>query len=454
MVWQPPKAPRGVNDILPDAVPAWRRVEDAAREVCERYGYREMRIPLFESTELYKRGMGEVTDVVEKEMFRVSGPAKADGASGEDMSLRPEFTAGIVRAYREHGLDKSRGFLKVYTIGPIFRYERPQKGRLRQFHQINVEALGTSDPMIDVEAIALAREIVERLGIPGFRVRLNSIGHEAPECRAAYRELLRDRLRPRLGELCDQCKERFERNVFRVLDCKRCVEKTADLPPMAEHLCKPCTEHFSAVRRGLERLKISYAVDARLVRGFDYYTRTVFEFPCDRLGAQDALGGGGRYDRLIPDMGGPDLGACGLAFGMERMLIALGADEKPAPEAEAPRRQAVFVAATPDEKARAAAFDLTQAIRAAGIEADLDHEGRSLKAQFKRANKDGYAFVATIGDAEIAAEEANLKDMASGDEARVKWSAVADRVKRSAGADVQERRIGAAAAAADPKSAG
>src|SRR5438552_3275812 len=196
MVWQPPKAPRGVNDILPDAIPHWRRVEDAAREVCERYGYREIRIPLFESTELYKRGMGEVTDVVEKEMFRVSGPAKADGTAGEDFSLRPEFTAGIVRAYREHGLDKSRGFMKVYAIGPIFRYERPQKGRLRQFHQVNVEALGTLDPRVD------------------------------------------------------------------------------------------------------------------------YYTRTVFEFPCDRLGAQDALGGGGRYDRLIPDMGGPDLGACGLAFGM------------------------------------------------------------------------------------------------------------------------------------------
>ncbi|HVY61930.1 MAG TPA: histidine--tRNA ligase, partial [Planctomycetota bacterium] len=397
MTWQPPRAPRGVDDILPDQVPAWRRIETTARDVCERYGYREIRIPLFESTELYVRGMGEVTDVVEKEMFCVSGSAKAapEGKEREDFSLRPEFTAGIVRAYREHSLDKRVGFMKVYAMGPLFRYERPQKGRLRQFHQINVEALATSDPYVDVEAIALARDIVTGLGIPGFRVRLNSIGHEAPECRQAYRDLLKERLAPRLGELCDLCKQRYERNIFRVLDCKRCAEKTADLPPMAEHLCAPCAEHFATVKAGLERLDVRFAVDARLVRGFDYYTHTVFEFPCDRLGAQDALGGGGRYDKLIPDMGGPDVGACGFALGMERILLALAdpaEKQAGAPAAVAVRPKAVFVAATPDPRARGAAFDLAQRLRAAGLEADLDHEGRSLKSQLKGANKEGFGF--------------------------------------------------------------
>jgi histidyl-tRNA synthetase len=423
MAWQPPKAPKGVDDILPDDVPRWRRIEALARELCERYGYREIRIPLFEELVLYKRGMGEVTDVVEKEMFRVVSGAnprigekfvgfspKEQSQAMEEFALRPEFTAGIVRAYIEHQLAKSKGFMKVYSIGPLFRGERPQRGRRRQFHQINIEALATSDPFVDIEAIALAREIVSGLGIPGFRVRLNSIGHEAPECRAAYRALLKEKLAPKLETLCDQCKERYERNIFRVLDCKKCAEKTADLPPMAEHLCEPCGKHFASVRAGLERLDIPFKVDARLVRGFDYYTRTVFEFPSDRLGAQDALGGGGRYDKLIPDMGGPDVGACGLALGIERLLIAMGEPEKPA-DGVVTRPRAVFVAATPDHAARDAAFALAQRLRGVGIEADLDHEGRSLKSQLKGANKEGFGFVAIIGESELASGSVTLRKM-------------------------------------------
>lgn len=406
MTWQPPRAPRGTSDILPAEAVRWRRVEETARAAAERFGYREMRVPIFEATELYVRGMGEATDVVEKEMFTVGGPARTEGAGErESYSLRPEFTAGIVRAYREHGLDKSLGFLKVYSIGPLFRYERPQKGRLRQFHQINVEALATFDPLVDVEMIALAREITTALGIPEFRVRLNSIGDE--HCRPAYREMLRERLRPRLEALCEACRARFDRNIFRVLDCKRCVEKTADMPPMAEHLCADCTAHFGAVRAGLERLGVPYAIDARLVRGFDYYTRTVFEFPSERLGAQDAVGGGGRYDRLIPEMGGPDAGACGFALGVERLLLAMGAAEAKEP----PRASAIYVVQTGEAAAREAAFALVMDLRARGVEADLNYEGKSLKAQMRAADRYGYGLVAILGPDELARGEVTVKDM-------------------------------------------
>ncbi len=406
MSWQPPRAPRGTADILPEECARWRHVEETARALLERYGYREMRTPIFEATDLYVRGMGAETDVVEKEMFSVGGPKGAAGEDERAYSLRPEFTAGIVRAYREHGLDKTRGFLKVYSIGPLFRHERPQKGRLRQFHQINVEALATGDPAADVEMIALARDIARALGIEGFRVRLNSIGDE--RCRPAYRALLRERLLPRLGALCDVCRARYERNVFRVLDCKRCVALTSDVPPMADHLCEECAAHFAAVRAGLDRLKIPYAIDARLVRGFDYYTRTVFEFPSERLGAQDALGGGGRYDRLIPDFGGPEVGACGFALGLERVLLAM-------PEAAGPasRRAAVYVAATPEPGAREAAFAAAMELRQAGIEADLDFEQKSLKAQMKAADRRGYRWVAIFGSEEIARGECTLRDMAA-----------------------------------------
>jgi len=441
MVWQPPKAPRGVSDILPGEIGPWRTAETVARAACERYGYREMRVPLFESTDLYVRGMGEVTDVVEKEMFRVSGPEKArtsDDARAEDFSLRPEFTAGIVRAYREHNLDKAVGLVKVYAMGPLFRYERPQKGRLRQFHQINVEALGAKEPSADVECIALARDILAGLKITGTRVRLNSIGDDTPTCRGRYRALLRERLKDRLDTLCENCKTRYERNIFRVLDCKRCVDKTADLPAMADHLDAPAAAHFKAVREGLDRQGIPYEIDARLVRGFDYYTRTVFEFASPWLGAQDAIGGGGRYDKLIPDMGGPEAGACGFAMGMERILLAMeavraseakaraasateGGGAKPGAEEAAPisRPKAVYVAAFPDERCRAEALDVALRVRAAGVESDLDHEGKSVKAQLRSANKLGFGYVIVIGENELKSREASLKDMAAHTERKV-----------------------------------
>jgi histidyl-tRNA synthetase len=431
MTWQPPRAPRGTADILPEECAAWRRLENSVRDLAERYGYREMRTPIFESTDLFARSVGGATDIVEKEMFTVSGP-KTEGAERDTYALRPEFTAGIVRAYREHGLDRTRGFLKVYSLGPIFRYERPQKGRLRQFHQANFEALATSDPLVDVEMVALARDVLIGAGVPDFRVRLNSMGDE--RCRPAYRALLRERLAPRLATLCETCRARYDRNVFRVLDCKRCAEKTADLPPMADHLCAECAAHFAAVRAGLDRLGIPYAIDGRLVRGLDYYTRTVFEPVSERLGAQDALGGGGRYDRLIPDMGGPDVGACGFALGLERILLAAGPVETAEEVASRPR--AVYVvAATPD--VRGEAFALVTDLRAAGIEADMDFEGKSLKAQMRAAGRLGAGKVAIVGPDEVAAGTVVLKDMraAGTEQIPVARKDFVDRVKSSFGAE-------------------
>ncbi|GIW71307.1 MAG: histidine--tRNA ligase [Planctomycetota bacterium] len=442
--WTPPRAPRGTADILPEQVHAWHRVERTAAELAERYGYRELRTPAFEALELFARGMGEGTEVVEKEMFllapsgrarveagpgeapdagpRAQAPAGGHGAGGaEPLALRPEFTAGVVRAYRQHGLDKTRGLLKVYSIGPLFRYERPQKGRQRQFHQVNLEALGTGDPRAELELIAFAQDLLGALGIPDFAVRLNSIG--CAQCRPGYRERVRALLQPRRERLCANCRARLDRNAFRVLDCKLCAEHTADLPPMAEQLCAACAEHFAAVRAGLELLDVPYRIDARLVRGFDYYTRTVFEFPSGRLGAQDALGGGGRYDRLIPDMGGPELGACGLAFGIERLLLAMDPAATGSAAAEAAERArraaAVYVAATPEPGPRAAALELVTELRRAGLEAEFDLAGKSLKAQLRAADKAGFGWVVIVGPEELARGEVALRQMAAGHQQRL-----------------------------------
>ncbi len=426
MSWQAPKAPRGMPDILPDDVPRWRRLEDTARDLLERYGYREIRTPLLESTDLFARGIGEVTDIVEKEMFSLAVGSKD---RPESLSLRPEFTASVVRALLEHNLHRKKPFWKLYSIGALFRYERPQAGRQRQFHQINGEALGSYDPLLDVEMIDLADQILRRLGVEDYRLRLNSLG--CAGCRGRYREVLRDFLRPRLAEMCETCKGRFDRNVFRILDCKSPTDKAivASVPPMEQHLCDPCRAHFDAVKAGLDRLEIAYQVDPQLVRGFDYYTRTVFEFPCARLGAQDAVGGGGRYDRLIPDMGGPEAGAVGFAFGMERLLLALEPKPAAAGASDADARAGVPVA--PDGAARGgvfvAAFPETRAVASAvlaelrrgAVPADLDYEGRSLKAAMRVADREGYAFVAIVGEDEAREGSVTLKDMRAGTQARV-----------------------------------
>jgi len=398
------QAPLGTEDILPEQAALWQRVEGTARAVFARYGYGEIRTPIFESTRLFVRSIGETTDIVEKEMYTL-------GEGDDSLTLRPEATAPVVRAYLQHNLHKTRAFQKLYYIGPMFRHERPQAGRKRQFHQIGVEAIGATDPLLDAEVLTLACHFFEDLGLEGYVVRLNAIG--TPESRSGYRDLIRAELSKQLKALCPDCQRRLDRNVFRVLDCKRegCRAITRQLPRILDHLPESERQHFAAVAEALASAGVAFEEDPYLVRGFDYYTGTVFEITHSGLGAQDALCGGGRYDHLIEDLGGPSLGAVGWAMGVERILMALEAAEQTAE----PEPLDLYVV-TMGDAARAAAFGYLTVVRRAGLAADTDYEGRSLKAQMRSANRLGARFVTVIGDDELASGALTLKEMASGEQ--------------------------------------
>ena len=397
------QAPLGTEDILPEQAAVWQRVEGTARAVFARYGYGEIRTPIFESTRLFVRSIGETTDIVEKEMYTL-------GEGDDSLTLRPEATAPVVRAYLQHNLHKTRAFQKLYYIGPMFRHERPQAGRKRQFHQIGVEAIGATDPLLDAEVITLACHFFEDLGLGGYVVRLNAIG--TPESRSGYRDLIKAELSKQLTALCPDCQRRLDRNVFRVLDCKReqCRAITRQLPRILDHLPEAERQHFAAVADALASAGVAFEEDPYLVRGFDYYTGTVFEITHSGLGAQDALCGGGRYDNLIEDLGGPALGAVGWAMGVERILMALEATE----QTEEPEPLDLYIV-TMGDAARAAAFGYLTLLRRAGLAADTDYECRSLKAQMRSANKLGARFVTVIGDDELASGALTLKEMASGE---------------------------------------
>jgi len=399
-----PRRPEGTQDLLPENLPAWRRLESAVREVFELYGYQEVRPPLFESTALFHKSTGETTDIVEKQMFTV--PSRAEG--GESFTFRPEFTPGVIRLILENQLLKQRPLLKLWYSGPVFRYERPQKGRYRQFHQFGVEAVGSNDPLIDVETIAAFEHILRKVGVTGHAIRINSMG--CTECRGAYRDALRAFIQPNLALYCENCRRRFDRNVFRVLDCKVPAdrERNEQAPAAVDSLCEACRAHFAAVQQGLKDAGLSFAVDKRIVRGLDYYTRTVYEFTSPQLGSQDALGGGGRYDGLVAQMGGPDVGAVGFSAGTERVLLAMGE--------EAVTRAADFYAVAADDASRSDAFRAAQALRAAGLSGDLDFEGRSLKAQMRSANKAGARFAVIVGSEERAQGRVRVKPMDGGEE--------------------------------------
>ncbi|MBI4537523.1 MAG: histidine--tRNA ligase [candidate division NC10 bacterium] len=414
------KGVRGAPDILPDEVGRWQALETMTRDILDRYGYAEIRTPLFERTELFVRGIGEGTDIVEKEMYTFQD------RGGESLTLRPEATASLMRAYAEHRLAAKSSLVKLYLIGPMFRHERPQSGRFRQFHQVDVEAVGSPGPAVDVEILALLHHLLEAWGLPDTPLHLNSIGDR--QCRPAYREALVAFLRERQEMLCADCHVRLEKNPLRVLDCKqpRCQEAARGAPTLTESLCGPCQEHFDAVRRLLDGLRIGYEVNPRLVRGLDYYTRTTFEFINPGLGAQNAVAGGGRYDGLVEELGGPPTPSIGFAVGEERILASLALREQGAVSAGA---TGVYVA-TVGEAVYAKALALTQDLRRRGLRAGVDLEQRSLKGQMRQANRDGYRFVVILGSDEIARGQAVVKDLATGEQVEVRLEGVGEYLRQ------------------------
>jgi histidyl-tRNA synthetase len=406
---------KGMNDLLPGQAARWQEMEAVAREVFALYGYREVRTPVVEPAQLFARGVGEATDIVKKEMYVFED-------KGEDLlALRPEGTAGTVRAFIEHGAFVE-GPQKWFYMGPMFRRERPQKGRYRQFHQIGCEAFGIAEPFIDAEQIALLDHYFARLGVRA-ELKLNTVGDR--NCRPAYLQDLRAYLTGRKDELCADCNERIERNPLRVLDCKveSCQPVLEQAPRLLERLCAECAAHFVAVKSGLDALGVRYTVDTRLVRGLDYYVRTAYEFASDALGSQSAVAGGGRYDGLVETLGGPPTPGIGFALGQERLAMILEKAGRAAPE----RRPVVFFISADAEGAREAlrrAADL----RRSGIACELDPRGGKMKAQFKQAERVGARYALVLGGNEVLTGQAKLKDMATREETPVALAELAQRV--------------------------
>ena len=421
------QAMRGVRDILPGETAKWQRVEETARRTFEAYGYEEIRLPLFERTELFARGIGEVTDIVQKEMYTFPD------RGGESITLRPEATASLLRAYIEHGLHVLPKPVKLYTLGPMFRYERPQAGRYRQFHQLDVEALGDEHPALDAEVIVMLVEFFQRLGLAAPRVLLeiNTLGDA--ECRPRYRSELTRYLEAHAGALCQECRDRIARNPLRVLDCKKpeCRPILEAAPPLADYLCDPCREHFARVRAYLDALGIAHVVAPRLVRGLDYYVRTTFELTTSELGAQNAVAGGGRYDGLIERLGGPRDPGIGFAIGIERIILMLS--EAGAPPEEASRPFALFIPL--GEAALRALLPVARVLRAhpRPLRVEIGHGERRLPRELERAAKLGVGYTVIVGDEELARGEAKLRDMKSRQERSVPLVEVAAELLALAG---------------------
>lgn len=392
-------AVKGFKDILPPETDKWRRIEHAAGEIFRTFGFSEIRIPLLEKTELFRRGIGETTDIVEKEMYTFIDRGE------ESLTLRPEATASVIRAYLEHTLHAAESTTKLFTIGPMFRRERPQKGRYRQFHQIDVEILGPDDPHTDAELLLMVVHFLGRFGLKNLNLEINSLG--CLECRPAFREAVVQFLRGGEGELCPDCRRRIETNPLRVFDCKveACKEITAKAPRLTDFICAACREHFTRVLACLTLFEIPYTVNAKMVRGLDYYTRTTFEVTTEFLGAQNAVLGGGRYDHLVRDLGGPDISGIGFAVGIERLAALI-----PEQDRDLEDGPFLFIAAL-GEKALERAFTLCNRLRMKGIRAEMDYNGRSLKGQMKRANRLNSAFTLILGEREIEENRALLRNM-------------------------------------------
>ncbi len=412
-------APRGTKDILPDTVGDWNYVEGEIRELCRRFGYSEIRTPIFEHTELFQRGIGEGTDVVDKEMYTFTDRGE------RSITLRPENTASAVRAYLQNKLYAQSNLVKLFYIGSMFRYDRPQAGRMREFHQFGVEALGEANPAVDAEVILLAMNLLEGLGLKDLELSINSVG--CPKCRSKYRTMLQDFFRDKLEDLCEDCRSRFERSPLRILDCKKDSDKPymADAPKITDCLCEECAEHFAKLKELLTSAGISFTHDPRLVRGLDYYTKTAFEIKYPPLGAQSAVAGGGRYDGLIEEMGGNPTPAVGFAIGLERLLLALESQNL-LPEKN--RSVDAYVVAL-GETAQAEGFKLLNSLRQQGLSAAMDFAGRSMKAQMKQANKLGAKYSVILGEDEISEGVVMLRSMEDSSQAKVPMNQVAEKIK-------------------------
>ena len=406
------KSIKGTQDILPSESHKVRFVEQTALEIAGNSGFREIRVPVFEHTELFQRGVGDTTDVVQKEMYTFLDKGE------RSITLRPEGTAGVVRAYLERGLSNEPMPQKLCYLVSCYRYEKPQAGRLREFHQFGLECLGTSSPASDAEVIGVANEIFDFLGVRGLKLEINSIG--CPECRKEYHKALHDYFEARKDELCHTCQERLDRNPMRILDCKSpvCSEIASGAPKVLDFLCDDCKTHFEAVQEYLKAMGIKFSVNPTIVRGLDYYTRTVFEFVSTEIGAQGTVCGGGRYDGLVEEIGGSHTPALGFGMGIERLMLLMEKQKLPFPE----REKCDLYIATMGEKANLEAAKIATELRHEGFEVQFDVVGRSVKAQMKFANKLGATFTVVIGDSELESGSVKLKSMETGEETEVELS--------------------------------
>ncbi len=414
------KAPRGTKDITPKDAYKWNYVENKFREICSLFGYEEMRTPIFEHTELFKRSVGDTTDIVQKEMYSFTDKGE------RDITLKPEGTAGVVRAFIENKLYADTQPTKLFYITPCFRYERPQAGRQRQFHQFGIEALGSDKPSLDAEVIALAVQFFNEVGLKDLAVSINSVG--CPTCRAEYNVKLKEYLDAKSDVLCETCLDRKDKNPMRVIDCKNpnCKENLNDIPFMVDHICDDCKDHFEKLQSYLKEMDINFVVDRSIVRGLDYYKKTAFEIISNDIGSQSTVCGGGRYDGLVEQLGGPK-GVSGIGFGLgvERLLLTM---ENNNIEIENPYATDIFIVTIGDE-AKTKSFKLLKDLRTNHISAENDHLDRSVKAQFKYSDKINAKFTIVIGDDELANDTATLKNMSTSEQTTIKLSEIVKELK-------------------------
>lgn len=414
-------APKGTKDVLPNQVYRWHYVERKFDDICRRYGYKEIRTPIFEHTELINRGVGDTTDIVQKEMYTFNDHG------GRSLTLKPEGTSPAVRAFVEHRMYAEVQPTKIYYDTPCFRYEKPQSGRLRQFHQFGVEIFGTPNMMADADVICLGHDFLEEMGIKDVVLEINSVG--CPTCRETYRRALQDFLRPHYDELCDTCKNRFDKNPMRILDCKSQEDQdlVKDAPNMIDYLCDECASSFEEVKGHLESMGLEYTVNPRIVRGLDYYTKTAFEFVSNKIGAQGTVCGGGRYDNLCQEIGGPPIPGVGFGLGKERLLMLMEANGVEIPEAEP---SDVFIV-TMGDKGRIKGLEILRELHKKGISAQMDTLARNVKGQFKYAARLNAKKTIVIGDEELEKGVVQIKDMARHEQQEVSFDNILEMLKKA-----------------------